>query len=210
MLRNEYPFVACSIAHLCLSFSVAYVDNRAVNERPARGTHVDSISYYTYDLADCNRNMYNMQQRKAELALTGGASFDVDTWIARLMISANEVADQIMIDSAEDNALRATYTSFDETYGVPIPQAELMSSHYGSFGTKMMGMSPRTTQCAPYAKRYDARALHKPASTKLGQVAEDHSSDEEVPPGPPKTSSSEQLLVSFLWSWGSDPIPAQP
>lgn len=123
-----------------------------MNERPTRGTHVDSISYYTYDLADCNKRMYTMQQRKSEIARTGNASSQADTWLARLMISANEVADQIMVDSAEDNALRANYTSFDETLGAPIPQAELMSSHYGSFGQNFVGMSPRTSQCLPYAR----------------------------------------------------------
>ena len=185
---------------------VAYVDNRSVNRRPARGTHVDSISYYTYDLADSNRNMYNMQQRKSEIALTGNSSFAVDTWLARLMISVNEVADQIMFDSAEDNALRATYTSFDETYGVPIPQAELMSSHYGSFGHKAVGISPRTSQCAPYAKRYDAHAMQRndgsaPSPSLLAKVPEEASSDEGLPDHPAKTPSSEQLLVSSLfWS----------
>ena len=122
--------------------SVAYTDNGSSNERPSRGTHVDSISYYTYDLADCNKNMYFMQQRKTEIAFSGNSSNEADSWIARLMISAYEVADQIMVDSAEDNALgagslvdnalRANYSSFED--GAGIPQAELMSSRYGSFG----------------------------------------------------------------------------
>lgn len=183
-------------------FSVAYVDNRSVNQRPARGTHVDSISYYTYDLADSNRNMYSMQQRKSEIALTGNASKDSDSWIEQLMISANEIADQIMIDSAEDNALRATYTGFDDKFGTAIPQAELMSSHYGSFGQKLTGMSPRTSQCAPYAKRYDANALQRnerplTGSSQSGRLSpNDDSSGRSLPPLPPKSSSTEKLLVS--------------
>ena len=125
-----------------------------MNDRPPRGTHVDSISYYTYDLADCNKDMYFMQQRKTEIALTGNSSFEADNWLARLMISAYEVADQIMVDSAEENALRATYSSSD--YGTSIPQAELMSSRYGSFGARV-GLTPRTAQCSPYVKRRPLR-----------------------------------------------------
>ena len=170
-----------TFSYLCRS--VAYVDNRSSNERPTRGTHVDSISYYTYDLADCNKRMYAMQQRKAEIARTGNSSNHVDTWLARLMISANEVADQIMVDSAEDNALRANYTgtSFDGGMGNdPVPQAELMSSHYGSFGHNVAGMSPRTSQCLPYAKRYERNLKrHEPVLSGITSISSGDS-DEEV------------------------------
>ncbi len=166
---------------------------------------MDSISYYTYDLAECNRVMYEMQQRKSEIALTGNSSFDVDNWIARLMISANEVADQIMIDSAVDNALRANYTAFDNRYGVPIPQAELMSSHYGSFGHKIIGMSPRTSQCLPYSytTRPKTQPLQRhegsiPGSSPVGNNLDEELRDEETMYPPPKTPSSEQLLVSSI------------
>ena len=154
---------------------------------------MDSISYYTYDLADCNKDMYFMQQRKTELALNGNSSFIADNWLSRLMISAYEVADQIMVDSAEDNALRATYSSYD-TYGASIPQAELMSSRYGSFGPRI-GMSPRTAQCRPYAKslvRFEAPL-----------TGDDFSNTEEYKPpstddsisSAKKVDSEENLLV---------------
>jgi len=120
--------------------NVAYVDNRTLNERPAKGTHVDSISYYTHDLAFCNMRMNFMQQRKTEIALSGNKSSDATNWFAKLMISAYEVADQILVESAEDNALKASHTAIEEEGG--IPQAELMSSfaRYGSFGPP--GVSP--------------------------------------------------------------------
>lgn len=151
-------------------FSVAYVDNRSVNERPPRGTHVDSISYYTYDLAESNKAMYLMQQRKTKIALTGNSSFVADNWLARIMKSAYAVADRIMVDSAEDNALRATYSSFDE-HGGGIPQAELMSSRYGSFGP-LAEMSPSTPQSSPYAKplnRFEAPLDQESVVTPSGQ-----------------------------------------
>ena len=147
--------------------------------------------------------MYEMQQRKAEIALTGNSSYDVDTWLSRLMISANEMADQIMIDSAVDNALRANYTNFDYgKFGVPIPQAELMASHYGSFGHKVIGVSPRTSQCVPYAQRYKLNSSHRheealPDSSTLASIAEgcNNNGDRLVPT---KTPSTEQLLVSAV------------
>ena len=142
--------------------------------------------------------MYFMQQRKTEIALTGNASFEADNWISRLMISAYEVADQIMVDSAEDNALRAHYTPFDE-YGASIPQAELMSSRYGSFGPRV-GVSPRTAQCSPYAKILKRSELPldekgEERAKKEGPLASDRTrglSD------PKKTPSEEELLVGSV------------
>ena len=113
---------------------VAFVDTRVDNQKPERGTHVDSISYYTHDLAALNKHMYFMQQRKTEIQVTGNVSFEADNWISRVMASAYEVADSIMVDSAEDNALKANYSSFETATG-GVPQAEQMTSpRYGSFG----------------------------------------------------------------------------
>ena len=119
--------------------------------RPERGSHVDSISYYTYDLAECNHDMYFLQQRKTEMAFQGNPTDQADNWLSRLMITATEVADQIMLDSAEDNFLRANYIPFQE-YENSIPQAELMSSRYGSFGN-VFGLSPRVAQCGPVGRK---------------------------------------------------------
>ena len=44
-------------AFCCGSPNLAYVDNRRVTEKPQKGTHVDSISYYTYDLSEMNKEM---------------------------------------------------------------------------------------------------------------------------------------------------------
>ena len=103
-----------------------------------------------------------MQRRKAEIALTGNTSFEADNWLSKLMISAYEVADQIMIDSAEDNELRTDYSLHEDdvTGSSSIPQAELMSSYYGSVGP-MVGMSPRTAQCQPYAQVHVKNTLKR-------------------------------------------------
>jgi len=141
-----------------------------------------------------------MQKRKSQIAFTGNALSNAETWISKLLISANQMADQIMIDSAVDNSLHAAYKNVDDRFGVPIPQAELMASHYGSFGYKNAGgISARTSQCLPYAKRYNSGGVMQRDETPLSDMAEpvvdDLSSDDDSQIVPPKTPSSEQLLV---------------
>lgn len=127
--------------------NVAYVDNRRVTEKPQVGTHVDSISYYTYDLSKMNKKMHTLQSRKAEIALEGSNHPEANNWFTKLVVSAYEMANEIMIDSAEDNALRAIYTEDGET-GVPIPQAELMGKRT-IYGT-IQGVATRSANSSPY------------------------------------------------------------
>jgi hypothetical protein len=127
-LLDDFVFSHCDHALLDLRTgnSVIYVDNRVENEKPQRGTHVDSISYYMHDLAECNKVMYFMQQRKSEIAISGNLSFEADNWLARVVTSANVIADQIIVDSANDNGLRARGSLFYHLSGGSgaIPQAE--------------------------------------------------------------------------------------
>lgn len=129
--------------------NVAYVDNynRRITEKPQKGTHVDSISYYTYDLNEMNKQMCSLQSRKAEIALEGTNHSAADNWFTKLVVSAYEMANEIMLDSAEDNALRTSYTPVCET-GVPIPQAELMGERT-IYGT-LQGVAARSTDYSPY------------------------------------------------------------
>eukprot|EP00536_Pseudo-nitzschia_multiseries_P008702 jgi/Psemu1/257464/estExt_Genewise1Plus.C_2260019 len=128
--------------------NVAYIDNRNMTEKPPKGTHVDSISYYTCDLVEMNEEMCNLQRRKAEIALEGTNHQEANNWFTKLVVSAYEMADEIMLDSAEDNALRTAYTSVDET-GVPIPQAELMGDRT-IYGTLQGVGGSRATQSSPH------------------------------------------------------------
>ena len=171
-----------------------------------------------------------MQRRKTEIALTGNMSFEADNWLSKLMISAYEVADQIMVDSAEDNALRTNYSFTGEGTGSSssssaIPQAELMSSYYGSVGPKI-GMSPRTAQCQPYAKLHvkstlqrlerslnademddspdlttaaRARMAARMQASRRGSGSSSRGSKKSVTMVLPSTSSEEQLLVSTIY-----------
>ena len=127
--------------------NVAYVDNRRVTEKPQKGTHVDSISYYTYDLSEMNKKMCTLQSRKAEIALEGTNHPQANNWFTKLVVSAYDMANEIMIDSEEDNALRTSYTPVGET-GIPIPQAELMGERT-IYGT-LRGISERSTNLSPY------------------------------------------------------------
>ena len=68
--------------------NVAYVDNRRVTEKPQKGTHVDSISYYTYDLSEMNKEMCILQSRKAEIALEGTTHIEANNWFTKLVVSA--------------------------------------------------------------------------------------------------------------------------
>jgi hypothetical protein len=83
-----------------------------------------------HDLAECNKVMYFMQQRKSEIAISGNLSFEADNWLARAVASANIIADQIMVDSADDNGLRARGNKFYHLSGGSgaIPQAEQSKS----------------------------------------------------------------------------------
>lgn len=148
--------------------NVAYVDNReAMVHRPQRGTHVDSISYYTFDLAETNKKLYTMQQRKVEMAFEGSNYIQADNWFTKLVVSAYEFADEIMVDSAEDNALKTSY-SVVSAKGESVPQAELMSTYtlYGSIG---VGETPRTAQCSPYTSHPGYSAKQSEGSLDLKQ-----------------------------------------
>lgn len=152
------------------------------NTRPERGTHVDSISYYTHDLAVCNKNMYYMQQRKTDIAVTGNVAKEADHWLSRMMLSAYEVADRIMIDSAEDNALKSSYSSSFDDPSAAIPQAEQMTSRYGSFGpiNGAGSVTARSAQCNPYSS-FGRHRLDAP-SFREGFLDDDSVMDKDVDP----------------------------
>lgn len=108
---------------------------------PEKGTRVDSISYYTHELAESNKDVFVLQKRKAEVAASGNASSRAFDWLARAAdwSGLTAAAATIMEDSVEDNALLSPHDSIDSIHdsmalnGSEIPQAENMTSMYGSF-----------------------------------------------------------------------------
>ena len=174
----------------CGSPNLVYVDNRRVTEKPQKGTHVDSISYYTYDLSEMNKEMCTLQSRKAEIAFEGTNHTAADTWFTKLVVSAYEMANEIMIESAEDNALRTSYAPVGET-GVSIPQAELMGERtiYGTL------QGARSSDSNPYRCRgaFVQSIAESGSSTNLIENDDDGSCSTG---GSMRSKQQEKVLVS--------------
>jgi hypothetical protein len=122
-----------------------------LQEKPKRGTRVDSISYYTQELAAHSRELFRMQHRKAQIADSGNMSIKADNWFDQVVREASRVANRIMDDSAMDNYLVSPSDSYEE-YNVV--RAENMTSRYGS-------ISPATLSPAQSAQ---VRKSHLPIS----------------------------------------------
>jgi hypothetical protein len=80
------------------------VDHRYA-ERPPRGTRVDSISYYTHELAADSRALFKLQQRKLRIAESGSAAAAADSWFEQASRNFSVLADRILEDSHVDNDL---------------------------------------------------------------------------------------------------------
>jgi Late exocytosis, associated with Golgi transport/Cytosolic domain of 10TM putative phosphate transporter len=112
----------------------AVIDEEDVTAaRPARGTRVDSISYYTQELAAHSRILFKMQKRKAEIAESGNRSMQADNWFDKVVKEASAMANRIMAESMLDNDLVVAPSSESWKDRLGIPQAEQMASRYGSF-----------------------------------------------------------------------------
>lgn len=115
----------------CKNSDVVYVDDSRYAERPARGTRVDSISYYTQELAADSRTLFKLQQRKLQIAESGNMAIRADNWLDQAVRDFKTVADRILDDSVLANDLLAPENSFDSSPDALV--AEHMTSRYGSF-----------------------------------------------------------------------------
>jgi hypothetical protein len=102
-------------------------------ERPMRGTRVDSISYYTQELAAHSRTLFRMQGKKAAIADSGNVSLRADNWFDKAIKECSLVASKIMDDSAFDNDLRSCPSDTSDYTNRGFVAAERMTSMYGSF-----------------------------------------------------------------------------
>lgn len=107
------------------------VDADHLAERPRKGTRVDSISYYTQELAAHSRALFRLQSQKERIAESGNLSVRAENWFDSVFQEFSEVANQIMDDSILDNDLISPNESVD---GLGFRHAENMTSRYGSFG----------------------------------------------------------------------------
>jgi hypothetical protein len=120
-----------------------YVEDARYAERPERGTRVDSISYYTQELAANSRALFKIQQRKVQIAESGNMSIKADNWLDQAVRNFTMAATQIMDDSAIANDLkvpdRPSQASSPEILAASVPRAEKMTSQYGSFSSATIG-----------------------------------------------------------------------
>lgn len=112
-------------------------DDPQPHERPPKGTRVDSISYYTQELAAHSRALFRMQKRKGAIAESGNRSFRAANWLEQVVREASLVAARIMDDSVQDNALISPSDSYDGKH-----MAETMSSNYGSISPATLPTPP--------------------------------------------------------------------
>lgn len=120
-----------------------HIDNPSFYlERPKRGTRVDSISYYTQELAAHSRALLKLQKQKDAIAESGNRSINnASTWLDQVVREASLVACRILNDSVQDNALVSTTVSGSAYEGDTTGMAEHMSStspansYYGSMTT---------------------------------------------------------------------------
>jgi len=106
-------------------------------QRPQRGAHVDSITYYVQDMAATSRALMKMQKRKSRLARSGNRRNRQDTWIEKTKSIVSKYAQQIMEDSEQDNDLIESdqiMMMYGQRRSSAVPQVENMRSLYGSFG----------------------------------------------------------------------------
>ena len=133
LLGLQSPPLSC---FCCKSSEVIRFDGENLEslQRPQRGTHVDSISYYIQDMAATSRALIKMQKRKAKIARTGNRVNREANWVEKAKHVASEYARQIMEDSELDNALIGTLDRPHDGGNCGVPQVENMRSLYGSFG----------------------------------------------------------------------------
>jgi hypothetical protein len=126
--------------------NVLFMDDDFREDRVTKGTRVDSISYYTHELASHSQTLLSTQEQMSSITDLGNDAIRADHWLMQMAQFARQAGDQIMDDSEIDNELRAPSNSSDLVgrhdprlqalqMPSPISQAENMSSHYGSFGS---------------------------------------------------------------------------
>jgi Late exocytosis, associated with Golgi transport/Cytosolic domain of 10TM putative phosphate transporter len=89
-------------------------DDGRYAERPERGTRVDSISYYTQELAADSRALFKLQQRKLRIAESGNASITADNWLEQASRNFSRLANEILDESSLENDLLTPQDSYDD------------------------------------------------------------------------------------------------
>ena len=140
------------------SLDTVVVESDHLAERPTRGTRVDSISYYTQELAAHSRELFRIQSKKKAIASSGNVSIRADNWFDKAVKEVSAVASRIMDDSYVDNDLLSPSESSDYA-DMHFVQAEYMSSMYGSFSpAALAGRSENNSGRSQTSKYQDREA----------------------------------------------------
>lgn len=113
------------------------------NLKPQRGVRVDSISYYTLELAEHSLKLFKLQRAVLAIAELGNQEKAGDTWIDHVMLRADSISSQIIEDSMEENFLVAPLESSPYADVAPV---EHMTSKYGSFGVLGAGTNDKRSR----------------------------------------------------------------
>jgi Late exocytosis, associated with Golgi transport/Calcium-dependent channel, 7TM region, putative phosphate/Cytosolic domain of 10TM putative phosphate transporter len=131
---------------------------------PPKGTRVDSISYYTWDLAQKSRQLFQTQRQKAIIGKLGNESIRADNWLDQLGRNVEFVTADVMGDSINDNNLSPPAKSFLNEQSPPPRRgffspvslkknhgeaASLIKADYGSFAATQ---APETAQDVEHEK----------------------------------------------------------
>jgi len=178
-------------------------------KRPARGTRVDSISYYTQELAAHSRTLFRMQKRKGAIAESGNQSIQASNWLDSVVREASLVASRIMDDSVQDNALISPADSFDHAGSSSSRHrmAETMSSTYGSINnnttttTTTPPTNPSRNSSAKKITVEDAFPKTKSTTSRRRRLDEDQefSDDNLVSAGGVVRWDFQSYVVGLFW-----------
>ncbi|KAL7568743.1 hypothetical protein ACA910_021736 [Epithemia clementina (nom. ined.)] len=116
---------------------------QATEHKPNRGVRVDSITYYTMELAEHSRNLSELQVSVRAIAESGNREKEAGSWIDQAMLGAETISNQIIKDSLEENALLAPSESYPYSDERPV---EHMTSKYGSFGIVIPGQNDKRSR----------------------------------------------------------------
>lgn len=113
------------------------------SSKPQRGVRVDSISYYTMELAEHSRMLSELQLTAKAMAELGNKETMTGSWLDRVMLEAESITNQILEDSLEENFLLAPTESYPYSDERPV---EHMTSKYGSFGVLASGTTDKRSR----------------------------------------------------------------
>ena len=120
---------------------------------PPKGVVVDSIDYYTFDLAEMNQQLFLGQRKKAQIAHTGNMSIRADGWISKATLYASSIGASVIGESIVDNSLVKT----------PVQSTRKSFNDYGSINgeNENNGTAQEGSNCTHWEYVYQSGRMDK-------------------------------------------------